>query len=477
MVSPIPLLHLFGIDEQGYTPAMRVMRRLGRILLIVYPVGGVITLFVLFNMLWFAWRYDSGAWGDFWHALYPALMFYLLPLRLLSALDTSPSAALRGDFQALRRAAIAGDDELAPLANQALAPVALPLDGASANPATIGRIPRLFTVGQRAGWWVGGGLLAPVCLGMVALGALIIQTTGPFSLATAPDGSVDVYLTLESLLLPAIVSAIMLLSAGMAVVGVVLLWRAVRYRADLAVAADENGVRWQRIPWRRALMSQSWSAARAFYSITYKGGRMWSERKVYALDFGVNILAWEVIVVSNRYVDARTLTREQAVRAASARLCAAIARHTSLRERDVTALANQIVQAKGQVIDEGRTAAHAVNDDEAIAALEPPDAWPLTDTPLDPALPPLEISFGAPPTPVSRRVSQSCASRAAATHSIRYARALLPYTGPTARHCDLPGLSEPADSKRLMRTIYIMFGANFALIALLVGFAAVVRFL
>ena len=340
-----PLLTLFDMDEQGYTPAMRRRRLLGRVILAACLVFFVIYDGYLIAMLVVAWLPDGGSWGDFWRNLFAIVVpTFALPSYILSE-DRHPAWSLRDDFRALRRAAVAGDDALAPIV------VATPdetgvADGALPPPGPVGALDRLFAQRQLLNWW-----LAAVFCGFGA----VLTVAGPTSSLPELPSFVRPLTTArgwESLFAPAVVVYIGLV--GLALMGVCLiaLWRAIRYSADLAIETDAHGIRWRPSPWRRACTEKPWSAARAFYMVGYRGGRAWNQRITLALDFGDAILAWETIAISNQYLSAPTaIAREEAIRTTSQRLCTLIMRSTGLPLRNITAGATRIAEMKGDAAD------------------------------------------------------------------------------------------------------------------------------
>src|SRR5579872_4722376 len=102
------------MDAQGYTPAMRRRRLVGRGILVAGLVFFVISAGYVIALLVAAWLPDGGSWGDFWRALFAMVIpTFAVPWYVTSE-DRHPAWPLRDDFLALRRATVTGDEAVAP---------------------------------------------------------------------------------------------------------------------------------------------------------------------------------------------------------------------------------------------------------------------------------------------------------------------------------------------------------------------------
>ncbi len=335
-----PLLTLFDMDERGYTPMLWRLRIISRSMFIIYPLLLLFFYGSAVFALWVAWVQGGDYWGEFWRTLYTCLLPTLLILRIAASYEDIPAWRLRGAFIALRRAALVGDEALAPLARTqpARATVTAPESSALAKVDRVGPLVRLNATVERLTWFVAFAFGLTLGPGLLALVAWMFSL--PTSFAIGSLTTLGAWQSLE-LVLP--LATVGLMAVGLLIMGLFGLWRTYRFSPDLAVQVDDQSIGWRRRPWDRTLTIRRWSEARAFYMISYKGGRHWTTRTVYALDFGAAILTWEVVAISNRYASAKAQARERATREVSQRLCDEIARHTNLPLRDVTALAQGIV--------------------------------------------------------------------------------------------------------------------------------------
>jgi len=343
------LLTLFDLDELGTIPESNRPRLLTRVGLMTFLLLLLFFFLAAAATLWIAWVAGDVFWFAHLFLLYASVFPALVLVHLFFPQAAIPAWPLRSDFIALQHAAMASDETLAPLAASQPPRTAERPERVSMD--TVGPLTRLPSSTARSSWLM--PFVASLCLvgGIVPLGLITFPLPDTFTVDSL--STLSAWRSLGLLLSTATLS---LVSLWLLAVGLFGLWRMLRSLADLGIRVDEQGISWRRRSWDRGLtITKRWSEAKAFYMISYKAGRHWTTRTVYALDFGAAILAWEVVAISNRYASAKAQARERATREVSERLCAEIARHTQLPLRDVTALALRIAAMNGAATREPET--------------------------------------------------------------------------------------------------------------------------
>lgn len=278
-----------------------------------------------------AWR--SGQWDGFWATAFGILQFWPL-LQLLSIYRQWRDAQqIRRGAAIMRRAALAGDERLAPDAGDQPAP----LTGLDYPTGTVTIAPLRRAPGARSG--------ASAVIGaiLVVFGVLLLLLGGIAAavLVSTPGGGQP----LGPYGIPASV-AVAGVGALLVTLGITFVVRRGHARGAITVTADEFGLAWAPAGDNRRPASTPWMAARAFYTLTYATATSaLQQHHAYILEADDTLLAWTV-----RH------TASEAERRAAERLSRLIVTRTRLPLRDVTSAANRLAASPGKTVEEWQQA-------------------------------------------------------------------------------------------------------------------------
>jgi len=366
---------------------------------------------------------------------------------------------MRSDFLALRRAAAAGDEQLAPLAQQQPAPYP-----GYEQPIGLTQLAPVSYLNQRA---IASEQRVGLVLGLI-LGPLLIGIAGVIFWLTLNLGLPSSGSDLPDLLLSYFPLAFIALFGLM---GPALLWwafiawrRIHLLRRGLVVTVDESGLRWKRRPWQRKSLFLPWDQARSFFLLAYRQESDWSQRVIYALDGGTVLLTWEALIEANRYETptGELTTRRQREREASDRLACVITERTRLPLREVTMLAEQITSANSSangLMGQARMEALFAGDAETHHLLDEASSQPIAGGDDERKRAKRQQAVDRLAERVAERAEQRGIDRKGRTaiqrrwdynarQDVHFARLLAPFFGAQGRGTDLPGLAEPKPLNR-----------------------------
>lgn len=298
-------------SPEGYERLRILMRRAGY---------GVLTLFALayfvssIVFLLNAWRTGTpDAWQSFWHNPLDALSispFFLLFRRDL--FDGVFQSFLRLD--AVRQAAIAGDDSKAPLATEQ-----------PASPSDSLLLDREVEITQ---------LMYPSTLHRKSsIGVAISFLTLAFMLGFTTFVLFFVFLGNPD---PSVGSSFLVLAPNTVLCIVVGVFAMRQYRQGnppLTVIADQSGVRWRGLRDSHREQRILWHEAQAFITVHWLNGATATRNTLYALIAPSAVLSWEI---TERTI-AKSPDKASKERRATARaLASLVAARTSLPLRDLT---------------------------------------------------------------------------------------------------------------------------------------------
>ena len=447
------LTPLFQLDENGRLPGEVAIARIAPWV----SIGALMIICAIFGyggwLLWSIWQQGTSDWSGFWDAI-NFNGFYFLVLLMQIGSYSPPGVSMRSDFLALRRAAAAGDEQLAPLAKQQPAPYAgyeQPIGRTKLAPVLYLN-QRAIVQAQRAGL-VLGLIFGPMFL---ALTALLIWAFASFGPPPAGNDLTDLLVTYA---LTGLIGLLGLMGPFFFVWVFVAWRRIIALKRGLVVTVDESGLRWKRLPWQRKTRLLPWESARSFFSLAYRREKDGSQRVIYVLDGGTALLTWEALVEGNRYETptGELTTRQQREREANDRLACVIAQRTRLPLRDVTALAEEIIGANGatgELMGRARMEALFAGDAETYQLLDEAKIQPPTNAKEQRQREKRQQSLDRLAERVASRAEQRGIDRKGRTaiqrrwdynarQDVRFARLLAPFYGPQGRGADLPGLAEP----------------------------------
>jgi hypothetical protein len=273
---------------------------------------------------WAAWSLwlatHGGQWQDFWAftlatVAWAAVVFILLLIVPVRGLSPARLQRLDKGIQALRQAAAAGDNRLAPKHESVEWSDAdeLASSGASSGTTTIGPLERLG--GGREEFLV---LLGPILL-LIALPALGSALYRYFAFSNLHD----------PIIIQDFTAATLMLVAGILAIVVAAFWP-----STFTVTADEQGVRWQRPAFTglgRHAVQAIWPDVQTFITFMMRQGDS-GESEVFLLDTTNEALAWRI-----------TPKTPSSVREAHERFVRAANEHAPLR--DITASLKDLLQS------------------------------------------------------------------------------------------------------------------------------------
>jgi hypothetical protein len=360
-VTSFELVGVFAATlDAGQEQTVRTQVRAGRTLRSLSFAIRLAFFAVFCLALWCFWWVGPAGHHEDWGFFWDAANFLLLPSTALGFLDMlAPKIRLAfSQSLMLRRAALIGDDRLAPQ----VAAQPMPLSGAEL-PLSVANFGTLL---DAASWGaqprITAGVLA--CISGIAFAGLAIllhQMVGPL----APLDSLNQVLATGTIALCA-VGAICMLALGLWG-----LWRELGIARGVRFTADDWSL--HRVRYRRRMQKASlaWHEAQALYMATVQQKPGLPEHTLYALDGGARALTWTLPLRPNSQ---QRVDHERLLRLIVAR--------TGLPLRDLSVGVGKLAQ-EPDATEEGQAAAPAIPAATSLAAMEVSPADPIGAT--DPA--------------------------------------------------------------------------------------------